>query len=60
MRLWKRDPTLSSEEFFKLATKLFIQVKDDKKMYVNFNKIWCKRFIKNQELKYAIKASDAE
>ena len=60
MRLWKRDPTLSNEEFFKLASKVFSLVKDDKKIYVKFNKVWCKRFVKNLKLKHAIKSSDVE
>ena len=44
--LWLADPTLSRNEFFELAIKLFSLVKDENKKFINFNKRWCSRFFK--------------
>ena len=44
--LWLEDPTLSKNEFFEVAKKLFNLIDDDNKKFINLNKRWCTRFYK--------------
>lgn len=43
--LWRKDPTLSNDSFFKIAKTLFRLVQDERKMLLNLNKVWCDRLL---------------